>query len=111
MTDVGAWHYPFLPVRWLLRDRFDTASRIAGIGCPLLVVAGDQDTVVPYTQSRRVFDGAAEPKRMVTIAGADHNDPALADGPELIEAIDRFLEAMPGHGFSAGGLSPGPGGS
>ena len=95
MTDVGAFHYPLLPVRWLLRDRFDTASRIAGLGCPLLVVAGDQDTIVPYAQSRRVFDAAAEPKRFVTIAGADHNDPALADGPDLIEAIDRFLKTLP----------------
>jgi len=95
MTDVGAFHYPLLPVRWLLSDRFDTASRIAGLGCPLLVVAGDQDTVVPYAQSRRVFDAAAEPKRFVTIAGADHNDAALADGPDVIEAIDRFLKAMP----------------
>ena len=95
MTDVGAFHYPLLPVRWLLSDRFDTASRIARLGCPLLVVAGDQDTVVPYAQSRRVFDAAAEPKRFVTIAGADHNDPALAEGPDMIEAIDRFLKTLP----------------
>ena len=95
MTDVGAFHYPLLPVRWLLSDRFDTASRIAGLGCPLLVVAGDQDTVIPYEQSRRVFDAAAEPKRFVTIAGADHNDPAVADGPQLIEAIDGFLKTLP----------------
>ena len=94
MTDVGAFHYPVLPLRWLLSDRFDTVSRIAGLGCPLLVVAGDQDTVIPYAQSRRVFDAAAEPKRFVTIAGGDHNDPALADGPELIEAIDRFLKTI-----------------
>jgi fermentation-respiration switch protein FrsA (DUF1100 family) len=95
MTDVGAFHYPLLPVRWLLRDRFDTASRVAGLGCPLLVVAGDQDAVIPYAQSRRVFDAAAEPKRFVTIAGADHNDSALADGPDLVDAIDRFLKGLP----------------
>jgi fermentation-respiration switch protein FrsA (DUF1100 family) len=94
MTDVGAFHYPLLPVRWLLRDRFDTASRIAGVGCPLLVVAGDRDTIIPHAQSRRVFDAAAEPKRFVAIAGADHNDAALADGPEMIEAVDRFLKAL-----------------
>lgn len=95
MTDVGAFHYPLLPVRWLLRDRFDTASRIAGLGCPLLVVAGDRDTIIPFAQSRRVFEAAAEPKRFVTIAGADHNDSALADGPDLVEAIDRFLKTLP----------------
>jgi len=95
MTDVGAFHYPLLPVRWLLSDRFDTASRIARLGCPLLVIAGDQDTVVPYAQSRRVFDAAAEPKQFATIAGADHNDPALAEGPDMIEAIDRFLKTLP----------------
>ena len=111
MADVGAWHYPLLPVRWLLSDRFDTASRIAGLGCPLLVVAGDQDTIIPIAQSRRVFDAAAEPKRFVTIAGADHNDPSLADGPELIEAIDRFLKTLPRHGSSTGGVAPAVNGS
>src|SRR4029079_11055806 len=66
MTDVGDWHYPWLPVRWLLRDRFDTASRIVGLGVPLLVIAGDRDTIVPYRQSRQLFDAAAGPKRFVT---------------------------------------------
>ena len=107
MTDVGAWHYPWLPVRWLLRDRFDTAARIAGLGCPLLVIAGDRDTIVPYAQSRRLFEAAAEPKRFVTIAGADHNDPALADGPDVIDAIDQFLKNAPWRGASAGGPSVG----
>ncbi len=95
MTEVGGFHYPLLPVHWLLRDRFDTASLIASLACPLLVVAGDQDTVIPYAQSRRVFDAAGEPKRFVTIAGADHNDSALADGPDLVDAIDRFLKTLP----------------
>ena len=83
--------------RALAADAIASTRRVASpaSAVPLLVVAGDQDTVVPYAQSRRVFDAAAEPKRFVTIAGADHNDPALADGPDLIEAIDRFLKTMP----------------
>ena len=51
-------HYPILPVRWLLRDRYASGERIARIGSPLLVIAGDRDSVIPLEQSRRLYDAA-----------------------------------------------------
>jgi uncharacterized protein len=91
LVDVGRYHYPYLPVRWMLRDRFDCVERIRQIGCPLLVIAGDRDGIIPMAMSERLFSAAAGPKRMVTIAGADHNDEALSDGPEMMAAIREFL--------------------
>jgi len=93
MADVGQFHYPILPVRWLLRDRFDSIDRIATIGCPLLVIAGDRDSVVPYAHSQRLFDAAAQPKSFVTIPGADHNDEALLAGDHMMGAIVEFLRS------------------
>jgi len=61
------------------------------VKAPLLVIAGDRDTIVPDTLSRQLFDAAPEPKRFVLIAGADHNDPQLLDGAELISEVVRFL--------------------
>lgn len=94
LADVGARHYWFLPVRRLLWDRYDSLSRIATLTCPLVVVAGDQDRIVPIELSRRLYNAAPEPKRLVTIAGADHNDAALVHGAEVVGAISDVLDSV-----------------
>ena len=93
LVDVGRVHYPILPVRWLLRDRFSSIDAIASVRSPVLIVAGDRDRIVPVEQSRRLFERALEPRQLVVVRGADHNDTALLDGRELMEAVHRFVEA------------------
>jgi hypothetical protein len=93
LVDVGRLHYPLLPVRWLLRDRFSSIDAIASVRSPVLVVAGDRDRIVPLEQSRRVFERASEPRELVIVRGADHNDAALLDGRELVDAVGRFVGA------------------
>ena len=61
MADVGQDHYPFLPVRLLLRDRFVTIDQIQRIRVPLLVIAGGHDRVVPIESSLRLYDAAVAP--------------------------------------------------
>ena len=91
LVDVGRYHYPLLPVAWLLRDRFDCIARIRQVGCPLLVIAGDRDSIIPLAMSERLFAASPEPKRLVTIPGADHNDDELLAGSRMIAAIVDFL--------------------
>ncbi len=91
LPDVGRVHYPILPVRPLLRDRFDVIGRIGQVGAPLLVLAGARDRIVPVEQSRRVFKAAAEPKRLLVLPRADHNDYELLAGDEMIDAIAELL--------------------
>jgi fermentation-respiration switch protein FrsA (DUF1100 family) len=91
LVEVGQRHYPWLPVRWLLADRYPSIDRIEQVRVPLLVVAGERDRVIPVEQSRRLFERAAEPKRFVLVPGADHNDPPLNDGPPFIGPAVRFL--------------------
>src|SRR5262245_15075479 len=52
MTDIGRHHYPFLPVGPLLRDRFESISKVSRIRAPLLVVAGRRDQIVPAENTR-----------------------------------------------------------
>ena len=91
LADVGAVHYPWLPVRRLLLDRYPSIDRIASVRAPVLVIAGDRDDIVPEQLSRRLYDAADEPKRYVLVPGAGHNDPELLDGRQMIDEIDGFL--------------------
>jgi fermentation-respiration switch protein FrsA (DUF1100 family) len=92
MTAIGSHHYPVLPVRWLLRDRYPSIDRIPRITSPLLIVAGDADRIVPLGDTQVLFEAAPQPKRLVVIQGADHNDQELCEGPALIRAVvERVL--------------------
>ena len=94
LADVGRIHYPILPVRWLLADRFASIDVIADVRSPVLVIAGDRDSIVPIVQSRLVFDRITAPKEMVVVRGADHNDDELLNGQQLIGSLVGFLERI-----------------
>ena len=94
MADVGQHHYPFLPVRLLLRDRFAAIDQIRRIRVPLLVIAGGHDRIVPIENSRRLYDAAVAPKTLLVLPDADHNDYALLAGDEMFRAIVRFLQPL-----------------
>jgi hypothetical protein len=87
MADVAAHHYPLLPVRRLLWDRYDSLSRVGALACPIAVVAGDRDRIVPFALSRRLYDAIRGPKTLITVTGSDHNDIELNAGPRVVEAV------------------------
>jgi fermentation-respiration switch protein FrsA (DUF1100 family) len=91
LTDIGAHHYPLLPVRLVLKDRYASIDRVSKVQSPVLVIAGDADGIVPLQYSERLFAAANEPKRFVVIEDADHNDEALLTGPGVLKAIREFL--------------------
>lgn len=91
LADVGRVHYPWLPLRALLRDRFEVTERINQVTAPVLVVAGGADEIVPAGQSRAVFEEATEPKLWLEITGADHNDSSLLNGEELVGAVVQMV--------------------
>ncbi len=82
-------HYPFLPVRLLLRDRFPVAELVGSQSVPLTVIYGTSDSVVPATQSVDVAAAAGGPVETFAVQGADHNDPALVAGPQVTDAARR----------------------
>ncbi len=92
---VAAFHYPFLPVRVMLRDRYPLADQVSGVSTPTLIVYGAADATVPPAQSRRVAERAAGPVTVVAVAGADHNDASLLAGSELISAIVALADRFP----------------
>jgi fermentation-respiration switch protein FrsA (DUF1100 family) len=74
MTDVAAWHYPWLPVRWIMSNRYDNLSRIPRYCGPLLQSHGTQDELIPLAFARRLFDAApSASKRWLEFPGLGHN--------------------------------------
>jgi uncharacterized protein len=96
LAEVGRLHLPLLPVSLLLWDRFDAAAIVGRLTVPLLVVAGEHDRIVPAGHSRRLFAAAPQPKRMVVLEDADHNDLELLAGPRLVAELRAFLGTVPG---------------
>ena len=92
LADVGAHHYPWLPVRLLLKDRFPVTERLSGSDVPVTVIYGDRDSVVPSELSARVADEASSLVERVVIPGADHND-AVMFGPRVADAVARLARA------------------
>jgi uncharacterized protein len=93
LADVGRRHYPLLPVRLLLRDRFPLLDQVTGVPAPTAVVLGAADDVVPAAQSRAVADAAPGLVRAVSVPGAGHNDPELVQGAPLVDAVAEVLRA------------------
>ncbi len=89
LPDTAAAHAPLLPVRSMMRMRFDSESKIAAYHGPLLQSHGDRDRVVPIALGRKLHEAANPPKRFVTLRGIGHNDPP----PEsYYEELSRLLD-------------------
>lgn len=91
LRDMGKLFYPTLT--WsgrLVGNRYDSVSLIQRIGCPLLILHGTDDDLVPLSQGRKLFDAAAEPKRLVTVDTANHMD--VGDFPQFWEGLCGWLD-------------------
>jgi fermentation-respiration switch protein FrsA (DUF1100 family) len=90
MVEVAQVHYPWLPVRQLLVDRYDTMTYIGRVQAPLLVLHGERDQVVPVAMGRAVFAAAGEPKQIATFKEAGHIEHYLYGSFDVVQAwIDR----------------------
>ena len=74
IIDIGYMRYPWLPVNFLLEDKFNSISKIKSAHAPILFMHGDKDTVVPMTEGKKLFAAANEPKQAVYFPGHGHND-------------------------------------
>jgi len=91
LPDIGAEVYPFFPVRWLSRIRYDNGSKVAALGVPLFVIHSPQDEIVPVEHARRLFAAAREPKRLL-LTEADHNGGGFQRRAEWRAEVGKFLE-------------------
>jgi fermentation-respiration switch protein FrsA (DUF1100 family) len=88
--DMAAAMFPYLPARWLCRFRYDTLRAVRTAGCPVIVAHSLDDEMVPFAHGQRLFDAAAEPKRLIRMRGG-HNSGGLASDARARETFAAFL--------------------
>lgn len=86
---VAKRHYPFVPVQWLLKHRFDSIALAPGLEVPMLCLIAGDDELIPPAHAERLYEAWAGPKHKLLLAGAPHGDPDSA--PEFWPAIRRFV--------------------
>lgn len=93
---VASYHYPWLPVGWLLRDRYDSAGHLKTFAKPKAVVVAMRDDVVPREFGEALHDALPAPKRLVRLPGSGHNDWfGRVDRAWWAQAIDDLLGPAP----------------
>ena len=86
---IAQRRYPFIPAAWLLRDRFDSLSRISKVTAPLLILHGERDRVVPVRHGRKLLAAAIAPKEGWFSPVAGHENLAQFGA---IDAAISFIE-------------------
>lgn len=94
IANVAADHFPWLPVRALIRDRYDSLRRIGAVHSPTLVVVAEHDEVVFRSRSDALIAAITPSLRhTVIVAGATHNDVSLY--PRYLQSLSEFLYRAP----------------
>jgi alpha-beta hydrolase superfamily lysophospholipase len=74
LANVARHHYPWLPVDWMLRDRYDSLAHLSSANVPVAIMLAQRDTIVPAHFGLRLYEQLRAPKRLWQVLGADHND-------------------------------------
>jgi fermentation-respiration switch protein FrsA (DUF1100 family) len=82
--DFAEFHYPFRPVRYLLKIQLNSIAKISKIRVPLLVIHGTQNGIVPLQFGN-------EPKMFYEITNADHNDTYVVGGAAFVQRVRSFV--------------------
>jgi hypothetical protein len=91
--DVGQKMFPFLPVRWLVRNKYDTLSKMPRVRVPLLILHSRDDEFFSLRHARRLLAAANEPKQLVELRGG-HNDAFLVSASTYHDALQKFFAAL-----------------
>ena len=93
LADVASYHYPYVPASLLLRDRFDSLSKIGRVRAPILILHGERDSVIPARFGHALFAAAPEPKEGWFSPEAEHENLARFGA---LDAVFDFIKRRVG---------------
>ena len=91
MIDLGQKYYPFFPVRFLLKDKYESKNKIKNLKSPVLVLHGKKDKIVPFYMGEKIFEMANSPKFKYFTDLYDH---MMNFDDKLIDEIDLFINNL-----------------
>jgi hypothetical protein len=94
IPDMAQRQFPFLPARWLVRNRFDNLDKLPRCQRPVAIAAGDRDELVPLWIGEKLLAAVSCPKRFFLLKGSRHNDPLPAD---FLADLAAFLHSIDGN--------------
>ena len=82
-------YYPYLPVKYLLKYRYDSISKINMVKSPIMIMHGEIDEVVPFSMGKKLFEKANSPKQSYFTPDDDH---MMEFNSSLLKNIKDFIE-------------------
>jgi len=101
MVSNRKW-FAIFPVDLILTQRFESIKKVPQLKMPVLFIHGTADTTVPSDMSQKLYNAAPEPKQLVLIPGADHNNTAVVGGAEYLRSVQSFVEKSREWGVGSG---------
>ena len=89
MVDAAKKFYPYIPVKFLLKDKYENKKKIKNINVPILIMHGEKDTIVPFSMGKKIFELANQPKYSYFTEQDDH---MMEYDEQLIKVLKKFLE-------------------
>ena len=89
-NEIGKAMFPFFPVRYLNRFRFDSVNKIKEVTCPVLIMHSPDDDMIPYEMGRKIFEAAGEPKSFVELRGG-HNSREYFEDETYRMALQKII--------------------
>ena len=97
VADVAQGRYWMFPVKALVRDRYDSTAKIARVRCPIFIMHGTADRVIPIRYGERLYALAPAPKEMKVYPGLGHV------GFDEVRGFDAVLDFLRRHGMIGAG--------
>ena len=91
MIDLAQRYYPFFPVRFLLKDKYESIKKMKYLNSPILVLHGKKDNIVPFSMGEKIFNIANNPKFKYF---TDFDDHMMNFDDQLINEIDLFINKL-----------------
>ena len=91
MTKLAKKYYPYLPVKILLKDKYDSENKLHKINIPILIMHGYKDTIVPFEMGKRIYEISLQPKYKYFNEIDDH---MMDYNSQLIQSINRFIKSL-----------------
>ena len=86
--------YRIFPIDLILNQRFDSIRKVRSLALPVLFIHGTADLRVPATMSQQLYEAAPQPKQLVLIPDAGHNDTAETAGDKYFQMMQKFIQQL-----------------